>query len=220
MSTGVVSVSPDTPFDEVARTLISKAVRAVPVLGEGGELCGVVSEADLARTAEHGDPEDPEPSKARWHRRREERPVTAADLMTAPVLCVDPDASVAEAARLMRKRGVAWLAVVGADDAGAPRLAGVLGRADVLSVFLRDDADLRAEILDEVLGRIMLVDPVGVEVQVREGVVTLRGELPLRGDVELAGAFVSRLEGVVAVDNQLTYRNVEQFRDPVNFPHF
>jgi CBS domain-containing protein len=220
MSTQVVSVSPDTPFDDIARTLIGRAVRAVPVLDENGELCGVVSEADLVRTAEHGDPEDPEPTKARWHRRREERPVTAADLMTAPVLSVDPDASVAEAARLMRERGVGWLAVVESDDLPRRRLAGVLGRSDVLSVFLRDDADLRAEILDEVLGRIMLVDPVGIEVQVREGVVTLRGELSVRGDVELAVAFVSRLEGVVAVDNQLTYRNVEQLRDPVNFPHF
>ena len=46
------------------------------------------------------------------------------------------------------------------DEAG--RVVGVLSRSDVLTVFLRDDASIRAEIVDDVVGRILLTDPAAV----------------------------------------------------------
>lgn len=107
MSTRVVSVPPETEFDEVARVLALNAVRAVPVV-EGTRLLGVVSEADLLRTAEFGDPAARD--SLRW-RREPRRLTTARTLMSTAVVTVRPEASVAEAARRMRERGVGWLAV-------------------------------------------------------------------------------------------------------------
>ncbi|WP_253258117.1 CBS domain-containing protein [Pseudonocardia sp. N23] len=147
------------------------------------------------------------------------RPTTAADVMTSPVVQVGPEASVAEAARVMRTRSVGWLAVVD-DSGGRGRLVGVLGRADVLSVFLRGDADLRHEILHGVFGTFLGVDPATMEIDVRDGVATLNGELALRSDAELAVALVGRLEGVVAVVDRLTYRSIESRRDAVATPLF
>ena len=47
MTTAVVSVPPHAPVPEVASTLFVAAVRAVPVVGDEGDLLGVISEADL-----------------------------------------------------------------------------------------------------------------------------------------------------------------------------
>lgn len=200
MTTDVVSVSPGTPLDGVARTLLDRSIRAVPVL-DGGTVLGVVSEADLLRTAEELAP------RRRGERSRPDRdtdvdpPVTAADVMTAPAVCIRSDESIAQAARTMRSHRVGWLPVL---DAAGDRVVGVLGRADLLAVFLRTDNDLHTEIVDEVFGHFLRAEPDAVDVGVRDGVVTLRGWLARRSDAELAVALVSRLEGVVSVIDELT----------------
>jgi CBS domain-containing protein len=61
--------------------------------------------------------------------------VTAAELMTSPAVTVRADADVATAARLMRDRNVKRLPVTDADG----RLAGIVSRTDVLSVYERPD---------------------------------------------------------------------------------
>lgn len=219
MTTAVGSVTPQATFDEVARVLLGRGVRAVPVL-EDGRPVGVVSEADLARTAERGDPRTLLRPRGFWHRRDDARPTTAAELMTSPVVGVRPGASVAEASRLMHTRKVGWLAVLEQDADGVDRLVGVLGRSDVLRVFLRDDDDLRTEIVDQVFARMLMVDPTGLDIDVRDGVVTLVGEVPQPADAELAVGLVSRLEGVVAVVDRLSCRSAQRTEGPIRVPLF
>ena len=208
MTTGVISVGPDTPFREVATTLFAGAVRAVPVLGADGRLLGVISEADLLASAESPDPEGDRP----WWRHRprhtglhgpESRAgaSTARELMSAPAVTVAATATVAAAARAMREQRLSWVPVTGPDG----RLLGVLGRSDLLAVFLRDDAEIRTEVVDGVLAEMLLVDPMRVSVGVVDGVVTLAGQLDTRTDALLAVRFVERLEGVVGVVDELTY---------------
>lgn len=204
MTADVVSVRPTSPFAEVARLLHEAQVRAVPVLDGSGYLAGVVSEADLLPTTT-----DEERAPHWWrprhvHRRHHmPRPrragPTAADLMATSVVTVAPDLTIGVAARRMREQGVAWMPVV---DAGG-HVVGVLSRSDVLSIFLRDDADICREVVDDVLRRMLLVDTTRVAVDVRGGVVTLTGELDTRAEVELAGSFIERVEGVVGVVNRL-----------------
>jgi CBS domain-containing protein len=214
MTTTVVSVSPETGFDEVARLLKSHGVRALPVLDPAGHVLGVVSEADLMGIAALGDPKHEAP-QGRWHHRGGawDRPNTAGALMTSPVIAVVPTASVAEAARVIREHKLGWLAVVETREAGAERLVGVLGRSDLLTVFLRDDAELRNEVVDNLLTRILLVDTTRLDVQVAEGVVTLLGQLPTRAEVRLVVEFIERLEGVVKVIDYLTYEVDERVAD-------
>ncbi len=208
MTTGVLSVGPDTPFREVATTLFAGAVRAVPVLDAGGRLLGVISEADLLVTAERLDPAADHP----WWRHRPRhtgRPgpeskaggSTARELMSAPAVTVAPTASVAAVARTMREQRLSWLPVTDTDG----RVLGVLGRSDLLAVFLRDDGAIRAEVLDGVLDRMLHVDPMRISVEVADGVVTLTGQLDTRTDAVLAVQFVERLEGVAGVVDRLSY---------------
>jgi osmotically-inducible protein OsmY len=82
----------------------------------------------------------------------------------------------------------------------------VLGRSDLLAVFHRGDDEVRAEVVEEVFRRILLVEPSRVRVEVRGGVVTLEGELDTRADVEVAVRFTERVEGVVAVVDRLRCR--------------
>ena len=118
--------------------------------------------------------------------------------MSAVLVTIDPDATVAAAARLMREQGVNWLPVVA--DA---RLVGVLGRSDLLAVFLRSDAAIRTEIVEGVLVGALATDPSRVAVDVVDGVVTLA----LHDiDAEVAVALTSRTEGVVDVVDRLTWQ--------------
>jgi CBS-domain-containing membrane protein len=177
----------------------------------------VVSEGDLLATAERGDPVPGHSGP--WQRLLRRRhaaatpgragATTAGELMTTPVTTIDPEASVARAARCMREHRLGWLPVV--EDGG--RVVGVLGRSDLLRVFSRPDREIRAEVVDEVLGRVLLVDPRRITVDVDGGVVTLGGQLDLRADAQVAVRLVERVEGVVAVVDRLTYRYDERLAD-------
>ncbi|MCY7341178.1 MAG: BON domain-containing protein [Pseudonocardia sp.] len=84
------------------------------------------------------------------------------------------------------------------------RMVVVLGRSDLLAVFLRRDGLIRREVVEEVLGRMLVVDPARIAIEVTDGIVTLTGELDTRVDVELAVRFVEHLEGVVGVEERLS----------------
>jgi CBS domain-containing protein len=76
------------------------------------------------------------------------------------------------AARLMNTHRIRRLPVV--DDKG--RLLGVVSRRDLLSVFLRPDEDIKADIR-QVLDEILAAEPGEADVTVRNGIVTLTGSL-------------------------------------------
>jgi len=203
MASDIVTASPDASFAELARLLHGAGVRAVPIVDRAGVLLGVVSEADLMASAAR-----PDTAPGRWRARhvRRDQPeakagaTTAAELMTPFVEAVAPTTTVATAARLMVERHLRWMPVC--DAAGC--VLGVVSRSDVLSIFLRDDESIRAEIADEVLG--------GREVQVdvHDGICSLVGEVGTRGDAERLVRVVERVEGVVAVVDHLTPRSAEQ----------
>jgi osmotically-inducible protein OsmY len=82
----------------------------------------------------------------------------------------------------------------------------VLGRSDLLAVFLRSDAAIRTEIVEDVLVGALATDPSRVTVDVVDGVVTLAGQLDTRIDAEVAVALTSRTEGVVDVVDRLSWQ--------------
>ena len=89
--------------------------------------------------------------------------------MTSPAVTIGPDDTVEHAAQLMYDRKVKRLAVV--DPAGRP--IGIISRTDVLAVFDRADAEIRAEIMSQVITGCS--EPSWYSVIVKDGVVTLEG---------------------------------------------
>ena len=143
MTTHVVSVTKDASFRAMAAALREHRVSAFPVVDDDGKVIGVVSEADmLAKEALDSEPDGMPGMMAGLLRRREHekaRGTTAGDLMTSPPVTVKPDDPLERAARLMYTRKVKRLPVV--DERG--HLVGIIGRADLLSVFDRPDEDIR-----------------------------------------------------------------------------
>jgi CBS domain-containing protein len=88
---------------------------------------------------------------------------------------------------------------------GSGVLAGIVSRGDILRVFLRPDGAIRQEIVHEVLEQTLLIAPTDVQVEVRDGVVTLRGTLERQTLVPVAVRMCRSVDGVVAVHDQLRY---------------
>ncbi|HWC40680.1 MAG TPA: CBS domain-containing protein [Actinomycetota bacterium] len=204
MTSEVVTIGEQTGFKEIAAVMAEHRISALPVLDPEGRVTGIVSEADLLLKEEL--PEGRARRRlfqGRRHRvqRAKAAGATAAELMTAPAVTVGPDASVTEAARLLHRHGIKRLPVV--DPAGP--LLGIVSRADLLKVFLRADPEIAQEIRQEVLRRAMWVDPDLVTVQVRDGVVTLTGQLERRSLIPIVVSLVRGLDGVVDVVDRLTF---------------
>lgn len=202
MTTRVVSVPESAGYKDIVTLLRRNRVSAVPVVDSAGRVTGVVSEGDLL--AKQTAPALPTGSvRMAWRLRERSKAsaVTAAELMTSPAVTVTPGADVATAARLMRDRRVKRLPVVGPDG----RLAGIVSRMDVLSVYERPDGQIRAEVATGVIAGRLQLDPPEFEITVKSGIVTITGRVD-SGAVALSllGA-VRDVEGVVAVRDRLSY---------------
>ena len=201
MSTLPVWVSETASFREIAAKLRECRVSAFPVLDAHGRVTGVVSEADLmVKEAMLGEPGGVAGFLAglvHHGARAKAGGVTAADLMTSPAVTIGPDDTVEHAAMLMYDRKVKRIPVIAQDG----RLVGIISRTDVLAVFDRTDAEIREEIMTQVIaGR---SEPSYYSVIVKDGVVTLQGNPETAA---IGRDLISRsrhVQGVVAVLDRL-----------------
>ncbi|MEU1515599.1 CBS domain-containing protein [Streptomyces sp. NPDC005811] len=185
MTREVVQARRETPFKDVVRLLDRHRISGMPVVDEDDKVVGVISGTDLIRHQAGRSPDG--------------RAVTARELMSTPAITVHPEQRIADAARVMERRGVERLPVVDEED----RLIGIATRRDLLRVFLRTDDEIRREVLDDVLPRVLGRTAPEVTVAVRDGVVTLHGPLGHGGDPALAIRLAYRVDGVVGVVNRL-----------------
>jgi CBS domain-containing protein len=105
----------------------------------------------------------------------------------------------------MTQHNVKRLPVVEADG----KLVGIVSRKDVLTVFLRKDEDIRADIVEWVFERGLgiAVNPVTVTVDVHDGEVILTGQLDLKSQLPLVEDMTKHIDGVVDVTVSMTYRH-------------
>jgi CBS domain-containing protein len=203
MSSLPISVRETASFKEIAATLRECRVSAFPVLDADGKVTGVVSEADLlVKEAVLGEPGGIGRFLAdlvHHATQAKARGITAADLMTSPAVTISPDDTVEHAAWLMFTRKVKRLPVVNPDG----RLAGIISRTDILVVFDRGDAEIRADIMSQVIaGR---SEPSWYSVIVEDGVVTLEGTPDTAHIGHDLVRRTRRVQGVVAVRDLLDY---------------
>ncbi len=137
MTKQVITVAPDTPVKEVAKTLWEHRINGVPVVDENGDIVGIVTEADLIDqnkkihipTAiffldsliflENPKKLDQEIKKMVG--------TTAADVCTKKVITVDEDTPVEEIATIMAEKRINTIPVT-----KNGKLVGIIGRGDVI----------------------------------------------------------------------------------------
>jgi CBS domain-containing protein len=136
------TVRPDTPVEDVVRTLRRHELPGLPVIDAEGRCVGMVTEADLVLPDDEGDLHIPhyinlfggtiflEPLSRFEDRLRKAFASKAEDMMTSDPDTVSPDTTVQEAARIIHESGHNRLPVV--EDG---RLVGVVTRLDVLGAL-------------------------------------------------------------------------------------
>jgi CBS domain-containing protein len=221
MTRRVVTVHQGQPFKDLVQLMHDHGVSGVPVVDDDGRLVGIVSEADLLLSDVKGREPKPRSLFLEWllHPKRlqemEERAqdARARDVMVKDVISVRPDTPLQEAIRTLLRHGVKRLPVVDSEQ----RVVGIVSRRDLLSPFLRDDDEIRREIGEDIIARTMWIDPAAIDVEVRQGVVRLRGRLDRRGAKETLVDLVHRVDGVVGVDDELTYQADDRGARPPPF---
>jgi len=225
MAAPVVTVQRETPLKDVARLLIDHGVSGVPVVDATGTVVGVISEGDFL-VKEQG-------PEAIHHRRLArlvgESPAaqaqlvkltarTAGEAMTTPAITIAPSRAIRDAAALMTSRSVNRLPVV---DGG--RLVGIVTRADLLRAYLRSDEELETVVREDVLLRMLWLDPAAFELSVRNGEVTIHGFVERRSTAEIVEASVRMVPGIVAVHADLGWsiddRDVRPAERDAVFPY-
>jgi CBS domain-containing protein len=173
MTPSVVSVTDDTPLEEVLETLVGLDVSSVLVTTATCSPLGVAALSDLARVSALGGgargPLHVMPSNLR-----------AKDVMKTPILCVDADATVGEAAAKMLSSRVSRLFVRREE-----RIVGVFSTRDAMRVVLarRLTTPLR-DVMSKPVETISLGDSIDeaiaklVETNVR-GLVVVDGTYPV-----------------------------------------
>ncbi len=201
MTQPVVAVREGAPYKEIADTLATRAVSALPVLDPTDHVVGVVSEADLLHKIEFRDPKRHALLDGRRRSARQKAVGdVASDLMTSPAITILPDASIVTAARRMDADAVKRLPVV--DELG--RLVGIVSRRDLIRVFMRTDESIRRDVIEQVHRRTFWIVPGEAPVEVRDGIVTLAGVVERSSMIDVAVRLTQAIDGVVDVVNRLT----------------
>ncbi|MEJ1159315.1 CBS domain-containing protein [Prosthecomicrobium sp. N25] len=213
MTTGVVTVKPDTSVSAIATLLLERHISAVPVVDDLGTLLGIVSEGDLIRRAETGTdrkpswwlellrtPEDKALAYVKSHGRR------ADEVMTRDVVTVEEDTSLRDIARLLEERRIKRVPVV-----KGGHLVGIVSRADLLRGLVTaqqaaeasaDDEGIRRSILERVRSDAGVVDTL-LNVTVAAGIVHLWGSVDTPGERRAVHVVAENTPGVKEVVDHL-----------------
>jgi CBS domain-containing protein len=215
MTSKVISVTPGTSIVDAANTMLQHRVSGLPVVGDTGELVGMVSEGDFIRRQEIGTGR----KRGRWLRflvgsGREaadfvhERGSKVGEIMTPEPVTVTEQATLDEIVTVMEKNHVKRLPVM----SGA-RLVGIVTRADLLQAvadLARSVPDPTADddhIRNRVFAAIESNDwkPVALSVTVRDGVVHLGGVISEDRSRQAAIVAAENIPGVKLVHDHLCW---------------
>jgi len=143
MTTAVVTVSPDSTVQDLAKLMSERGISGVPVV-ENGRLVGIVSEGDLLHRAETGTERRTARRRWRWFDRslEEARDYTRAharavrDIMTREVISVGETTELAEVATLMETKRIKRVPVL-----RNGMLVGIVSRANLVRAVAAIDRE-------------------------------------------------------------------------------
>ena len=85
------------------------------------------------------------------------------------------------------------------------RPAGIVSRADIVRAFVRSDEELADTIREDVLRRILWLDPESFAVQVSNGIVAIKGHVERRSTAEMVESSVAMVPGIVDVKSDVSW---------------
>jgi CBS domain-containing protein len=216
MTAPVIAVRPETPVPEVAALLVEHRISGVPVVDETGRAIGIVSEGDLLRRGETRT----DRQRSGWLEMLLNRDIQASefvkehgacvrDVMTRDVVSVDPDAEIAEIARILERRRIRRVPVV---ENGVP--IGIVSRANVLRAlvayrqspagFAATSDPAIARTLEDRLRSERWIDVNRINIVVTDGIVHLWGALDSDEQRRALLVAAEGTPGVKAVQDHLT----------------
>lgn len=125
MQREVATLSASDHLDLASDIMSLGRIRHLPV-EQDGEVVGVISQRDLFRAGISSVLQFRPTAEREWLAR-----IVVSEVMTAPVITIAPDQSIAQAARLMVDRKIGCIPVT-----VAGRLVGLLSESDLLSYLL------------------------------------------------------------------------------------
>ena len=125
MSRPVISVSPDTPINEVLALFKKESIRRAPVM-QDGRLVGIVSERDLLNASP-----SPVSTLNVWEMNYLISKVQVKDVMTKQVVSVHRDTPIEEAAGIMADRKIGGLPVLDGEET-----VGIITETDLFKILL------------------------------------------------------------------------------------
>ncbi len=136
MSTALVTIRADASLEEAARVMLARRVRAVPVVGEAGEVVGLLSDGHLLkhllpRTVQQLSTGQVKAARRRARGAPAAEPTRVREVMDRTVLCLAEDQTIADVAALMLAKDVDRFPVT-RDGA----LVGFLTRGDIVRKLL------------------------------------------------------------------------------------
>jgi CBS domain-containing protein len=207
MTSPVLTVRRTTPLKAVAQLLIENKVSGAPVVDVDGTVLGVVSEADFLFKESGESVVSHRPfarviGESKTSRRQLDKvhAAYASEAMSAPAITIEPDRPVSEAARLMATHKVNRLPVV-KDEL----LLGIVTRADLLRAFVRSDEELQETISNEVILRLLWLDPSAFGIAVKDGVASISGHVDRLSTAEMIGQAVAAVPGIVDMKSSITW---------------
>jgi CBS domain-containing protein len=217
MTGSVVAVRADMPLKDVARLLVQHRISGLPVVDDAGAVLGVVSEADFLMKEQGADAIPHRPlarlrgeSRAARSQLAKVEAVTAGEAMTAPAVTIEPGQRISEAAAIMTARGLNRLPVV---EDGC--LVGIVTRADLVRAYVRSDDELAQTIREDVLLRMLWLDPVLFDVKIEDGMVSISGRVERRSTAEMVEHAVRLVPGVVEVAADIEWSVDDRHLEPV-----
>lgn len=216
MTTGVISVVPETSVIRAAELMLRYDISGFPVIERTGKLVGIVTEGDFLRRAETGTQRpqtrrpDPPPGLGRLaddyihaHGR------TVGQIMSREVATVAEDAPLGEIVAVMERHGIKRVPVIRGEA-----VVGVVSRRDLLHALVvgakktepsaSDDRAIRARILAEI-EKEGWAPPSPIEVRVTQGVVELRGAIIDERQRQALRLLAENTPGVTAVHDRLAW---------------
>ena len=216
MTRYVLTVPLIAPLREVARLLMDNRISGVPVVDVDGTVLGVVSEADLLIKEQGPGAIHHRPLARFLGESRKTRAqlvklgaITAAEAMTSPAVTITSGRPIHEAAAIMTARRINRLPVV---DNG--RLVGIISRADLVRAYVRSDDELAETIRQDVILRILWLDPDQFTLVVKGGVASISGRVERRSTAEMIEQSVRMVPGIVDVHASVSWSMDDRKLEP------